>query len=302
MSGAFRFGTKIVGLVSLAGILTGCGTTITGDTTLSDALSTLAQTVAADPNLSQLTVSDVVQGFAAYASQLAASSGAAGLGGMMLPSAPAVQLTADQQAQLEDLQGQLDRGEITQEQFAEQVHALIGDVAPGYAFAGMGMMGGPFRGDPVMELADQLQLTDEQRQQAEGIFAALHTDIETLRQSAQDQIKAQLTADQLARLEELQSQAPPAPPGGPGRRHMGPPPGNLGDDAQPPEPGLDIWTRLADELQLTDDQQTAVEQIRTDLRDAVEARHQQARDDFRAILTADQLTLLDQIEAEHEQP
>ena len=115
MSGAFRLGTMIVGLVGLAGFLTGCGTTITGDTTLTDALSSLAQTVAADPTLSKLTVSDAVQGFAAYAGQLTGSSGTSGTGGMMMPSAPAVQLTTDQQAQLEDLQSQLDSGAITQE-------------------------------------------------------------------------------------------------------------------------------------------------------------------------------------------
>ena len=51
---------------------------------------------------------------------------------------------------------------------------------------------------------------------------------------------------------------------------------------------------------MTDDQQAAIEKIRTDLQDAVQARHQQARDEFRAILTADQLTLLDQAEAQFE--
>ncbi len=309
MSGAFRLGTMIVGLVGLAGFLTGCGTTITGDTTLSKALSSLAQTVTADPNLGQLTVGDLVQGFAAYASQLAPSSGTEGMGGMMMPSAPAVQLTADQQAQLEDLQGQLDRGEITQDQFAEQVHALIGDIAPGQAFAGMGMMGGPFQEPPGTNLADQLQLTDAQRQQAQDIFQRLHDDITTLRQNAEDQIKALLTADQLAKLAELHTQLPR---GGPGFGHMGPPPMAAGHNPPPldpnqdpnaaPVPGLGAFTALADELQLTSDQQAAIEQIHTDLQAAVKARHQLARDEFRAILTADQLATLDEIEAQHAAP
>ncbi len=307
MSRTFRRGTTIVCLVGLAGFLTGCGTTITGDTTLSDALSSLAQTVAADPTLSKLTVSDVVQGFAAYAGQLTGSSGTSGTGGMMMPSAPAVQLTTDQQAQLEDLQSQLDSGAITQEQFAQQVQALIGDIAPGFAFAGMGMMGGPFRGDPVMGLADQLQLTDAEQQQAADVFQRLHDDITTLRQNAEDQIKALLTADQLAKLAELQAQSPR---GGPGFGHMGPPPMGGGDNPSPwgpngdpntaPVAGRGTFTDLADELQLTDDQQVAIEQIRTDLQDAVQARHQQARDEFRAILTSDQLTRLDQAEAQVE--
>ena len=310
MSRTFRHRTTIVGLVGLAGFLTGCGSTITGDTTLSNALSSLAQTVAADPNLSQLTVSDVVQGFTAYASQLTGSSGTSGTGGLMMPSAPAVQLTADQQAQLQDLQSQLDSGAITQEQFAQQVQALIGDIAPGRAFAGMGMMGGPFPGDPNMGMADPLQLTDAQRQQAQDIFQRLHDDIATLRQNAEDQIKALLTADQLAKLDELQSQLPAQ--GGPHGGRMGPPPMAGRDNPRPPDPnqdpnaapgpGADVFTRLADELQLTADQQAAIEPIHTDLQAAVKARHQQARDEFRAILTSDQLTILDQIEVQQPEP
>lgn len=310
MSRAFRHGTVAAGLVGLTGILTGCTTTLTADATLSDALSSLAQAVAADPTLNQLTVSDLVQGFEAYTNQVVTSGAASGLAdaNTAMPPEPSP-LTADQQAQLEDLQGQLDRGEITQEQFAQQVQALIGDAAPGYAFAGTDMLGGAFPGDPVMGLADVLQLTDTQRQQAADIFTRLHTDIDTLRQNAQDQIKTVLTADQLAKLDELQAQPPPGPPpGGPGGRHMGPPPGDQGAVAPPPDqdpnavpdPAVDTWTRLADELQLTDDQQAAIEKIRTDLQDAVQARHQQARDEFRAILTADQLTLLDQAEAKFE--
>ncbi len=310
MSRAFRYGTVVAALVGLAGIVTGCATTLTADTTLSGALSSLAQAVAADPTLNQLTVSDLVQGFEAYANQVVtdgAAAGAADGNAAMPPETPP--LTADQQAQLEDLQGQLDRGEITQEQFAQQVQTLIGDASPGYAFAGTDMLGGPFLGDPVMGLADVLQLTDEQRQQADDIFTRLHTDIDTLRQNAQDQIKTVLTADQLAKLDELQSQPPPGPPpGGPGGCHMGPPPGDQGAVAQPPDqdpnavpdPAVDTWTRLADELQMTDDQQAAIEQIRTDLQDAVQARHQQARDEFRAILTSDQLAVLDQAEAQVE--
>ncbi len=58
-----------------------------------------------------------------------------------------------------------------------------------------------------------------------------------------------------------------------------------------------MWTQLADELQLTADQQTAIDQVHTDLQAAVKARHEQARDEFRAILTSDQLTLLDQLES-----
>jgi Spy/CpxP family protein refolding chaperone len=279
MSRALQCGV-VAASIGIAGILPGCGgldlSGITGSTSLSDALNQLSQQVAADPTLSQLTVSDVVQGFEQYAQQFQGPGGS-----------PA--LTADQQAQLESLQSQLDSGAITLADFSQQVQALIGDVAPGRAFAGRGMMGGPFGGDPESQLADDLQLTDEQRTQAADIAKRLHDDISALRVAAEDQIKALLTADQLAQLEAMPSQRARMGHGRPG--HMGPP----GEGV-----GLGGLFGLTKQLQLTEDQQTAIEKIRTDLRTAVAARHQQARDEFRAILTADQLALLDQLEAEHQ--
>ncbi len=56
--------------------------------------------------------------------------------------------------------------------------------------------------------------------------------------------------------------------------------------------------RFAAALELTEDQQTQIETIRSELRDAVEARHQQARDEFRAILTPEQLAILDAMETD----
>jgi Spy/CpxP family protein refolding chaperone len=287
-----RFGVRMVfaGLIAMAltGTMGGC-MEITADTTISEALNLLAQAASNDPTLNQLTVGDLVQGFLAYVNGL----GADGQQGATVSS-----LTSDQITQLEELQRQLDSGEITQQEFAQQVHDLVGDVAPGRAFAGMGMMGGPFPEPPGEQLADQLQLTDDQRQQAEDIFTRLHTDLDALRQSAEDQIKALLTADQLTQLDELlaQSQRLPAPPpGGPHGGRMGPPPPNGGE----PVSGLGPLDRFADALQLTDEQKAAIEQIHTDLQADVKARHQQARDEFRAILTADQLAILDQIEARH---
>ena len=82
---------------------------------------------------------------------------------------------------------------------------------------------------------------------------------------------------------------------------MGPPPPPPADSD---ESGacLGPLERFADELQLTDDQETAIAQIHSDLLAAVETRHQQARDEFRAILTSEQLAILDEIEAQHEAP
>jgi len=48
----------------------------------------------------------------------------------------------------------------------------------------------------------------------------------------------------------------------------------------------------ADELQLTDEQQTAIDEIRAALRDAIQARHEQARDEFLSLLTDEQLERL----------
>ena len=285
----FHFRKLFAGLMAMTFVIAvgGC-TGITADMTISEALSQLAQQAANDPTLSQLTVGDLVQGFLAYVSELGDSGQQSGT---------VSSLTSEQMTQLETLQAQLDSGEITRQEFAEQVHDLIGDVAPGQAFAGRGMMGGPFPEPPGAQLADQLQLTDEQRQEADDIFTSLHEDLDALRSAAEDQIKALLTTDQLATLDELLSQDQGPPPGGPHGGRMGPPPDNGSEQAG----GLGPLERFADELQLTDEQKAAIEKIHTDLQEAVKARHQQARDEFRAILTSDQLALLDEIESEHGQ-
>jgi Spy/CpxP family protein refolding chaperone len=269
-------------VLGAAGVLAGCGSSIdlsgiSGSTPLPDALNQLAGQVAADPVLRQLTVSDVVQGFEDYA------TGASG--GM---------LTSDQQSQLADLQSQLDSGEITLEEFTQGVEDLMGDMGSGHGGPGHGMMGGPFPGRGMMggpfpgrggedgHLGDALNLTEEQQAQAEEIQTRLHDDIDTLRTDAETAIKALLTADQLAALEELQAQTPPR---GRGHGH-----------------GPDPFQFFAAELQLTDEQKASIDEIRANLRDAVRARHEQAREEFRAILTADQLAILDQLEAEHPDP
>jgi Spy/CpxP family protein refolding chaperone len=266
----------VFSMITIAGVGAGCGSSITGDMTLSEALSALSDAVAANPVLNQLTVSDLVQGFQDFAQQTVGDGFAA-------------QLTSEQQAQLEDLQNQFDNGDITAEEFADQVMNILGDLGPGYAFVGRGMMGGPFRGQSFTSPQNALDLTDEQAAQAKGIFDQLHDDLDTLRKDAHDQILALLTSDQLTTLEDLQSKSWSF--GGPefGRMRPGGPP------IEPDGFGLPL---LGDELSLTDEQQAAIEQIRTNLRNAVEARHQQARDEFRAILTEEQLAKLDEMEAQ----
>jgi len=89
---AFRFGTTFAGLIllTLLSVPSGCGTGIMADTTVSDALSLLAQVAGQDATLSQLTVGDLVQGFQDYASQFATGATA---------GAPPASLTAGQQAE-----------------------------------------------------------------------------------------------------------------------------------------------------------------------------------------------------------
>jgi len=109
-----------------------------------------------------------------------------------------------------------------------------------------------------------------------------HEDIDALRDAAHEEIRALLTEEQLAMLDEL---APPMRAGMPfpmPRPHMGF--GNHGGFAQ---------DRFAEELQSTEEQEAAIDAIRTELEEAVRARHEQARDEFLALLTDEQLEQID---------
>lgn len=260
------------GMAALA--VSSCAGNFTGNETIAQALGQLAQGASQIPALNQMTVNDLVAGFQQFVDQV-------GQGQRMGPMAS---LTADQQQQIQDLQAQLDAGQITQQQFADKVHSIIGDALPADAFVGFGFMGGPFAQGPQSQMADPLNLTDAQEQQAKDIFTRLHDDVKKLRQDAHDKIIAVLTPDQQTTLNGLV----PDQPAGFGMHGRG-----MGMRAG----GVHRLTQdLATALQLTDAQKTQIDQIRTDLRTAVQARHQQARDEFRAILTADQQAILDKLE------
>jgi Spy/CpxP family protein refolding chaperone len=228
-----------------------------------------------DP-LNQLTADATVNGFQDFAGS-AADAGAA-------------RLSEEQLAQIEDLQAQRDAGTIGPEEFETRVHDIMGDAAPDRAFAGFGFFGAPFGGFFNGHRADVLQLTDEQRAQALDIFIALHDDIHALRTDARDQILALLTVEQRARLLDLQL----SPPG----RRVGQRHGHPGRGRGPDHPvGLQrAFERLAERLELTEAQQTQIQTILTQLRADIAARHAEAREAFRALLTEDQLALLDTLE------
>ncbi len=58
--------------------------------------------------------------------------------------------------------------------------------------------------------------------------------------------------------------------------------------------------RFAEVLELSEFQSDAIQVIRDALREDVRILHEQAREDFKELLTADQLRILEEIEAEPE--
>lgn len=253
---------------AVAAAVIGAGTGCTGistDTTLDELL--------AGSGLASVTVGDVlnaIQDFTGNADTL--------------PFGQA--LTADQEVQLADLRAQLAAGEITVEVYHEEIAAILGVEEVGMPFAAgegrrfgpHGFPGGPhgFGGVPGGPFSDPLDLTDEQKTQAQDIFDAMRTDIMTLHDTAQADIEALLTAEQLATLDSLDHGFHPH-----GRA--------FGSDM--------VSDRLATLLELTEEQQTAIQGILDQLQTDIEARRTQARDDFRAILTEEQQAVLDELEA-----
>ncbi|MCB9854982.1 MAG: hypothetical protein H6818_04785 [Phycisphaerales bacterium] len=245
-----------------AGALTqGCGTGLTLDSTLADALNVL-------------TSGDLASAFDAFVN----SAGSTNSG-----------LTDDQIAGIEDLQAQLDAGQIDAEAFSSAVGVLVGDRAPGMAFGGFEYGGGPFGMHGIGRLGNLLDLTDEQKADAEVIFTTLHETIHNLRTQAMEDIRAELTEEQLATLDSLRPGHPMDDAEGAGARFRGP---------RPHGPGS-LASHFAELLNLTDEQSAAIDGIRSALRDAVRAEHETAREAFRALLTEEQLAALDAFEQVH---
>jgi Spy/CpxP family protein refolding chaperone len=217
-------------------------------------------------------------------------------------------LTPEQEQQIQGLQGQLDRNEIDQGAFANQVQNLSGVAAPSHTLGGLG---GAFNQAAGTGTVDPLNLTDVQRQQAQDIATRLHTDIANLRQAAHALIVELLTPTQQALLNEsavgqgeqagqkrLSQKLVPAQTASGSAATASSGAINSGTTAVGSTAGgaTPVLQNPADRLQLTDAQKTEIEQIRAALRTAVQARHQQARDEFRAILTPQQQAVLDQME------
>lgn len=260
-----KFGIGLAaGLIAPAFL--GCST-VTEDTTLQELLDSTG--------LGNATVGDVLGAIEDFTGHDAA-----------LPFGQT--LTADQETQLAALREQYAAGQITLAEYGEQAAAIIGVDGPGQPFGGghgrafgrEGFPGGPIgAGEGGHGPIDLLELTDEQQTQAQAIFDNMRTDVVALQDAARADIEALLTDEQRATLDSFDI--------------------GFHDAFRAFEHGF-VSGRLADALALTDEQQTAIEATLDELHTAVDARRDQARDEFRAILTDEQRTQLDAFEASHD--
>ncbi len=193
-----------------------------------------------------------------------------------------IQLTDEQRSEIEELQGQLDSGDITSNEFAEEVWQILGDTQPNMALAGANSYGSPMgvlAGDLI---AGVLQLDDEQRQQAEMIVSLLRGDMRNLRQTARDQILDALSDEQRAALPFVDVL--------------------LGTNISNEDPKLQIAMlvidALVEQLELTEEQQVQIEIVRTILRGGVKGLHESAREQFLMMLDGEQPSILAALETE----
>ncbi len=132
---------------------------------------------------------------------------------------------------------------------------------PGFGrFGGRGHGTGPGAGGA-------LQLTAEQRTQADGIFSKLHSDLRQMHADTRQQIEAQLTDSQKALLPPVRAG------GGPGRGGRGPAGGRSGM----PDTGM-MLQHLTRALNLTEEQQASVKTILDNTHTAIQEKIKAARD------------------------
>ena len=202
--------------------------------------------------------------------------------------------------------------------------------------------GGPGGELPIGKLAEKLGLSDTQKTQAKEIFKAAHTDIAALRDTAVQNAQALLTSDQQAIVNQFLANHPrhaaanaaangtateanaaaeaAAQPdaaattdgasaattngagnhfrylrGGEFDGHKGMPPVGAGPGPLLPPP-------VIAQLNLTDAQKASLKTVREGFQASVKARMDQAKGDFRALLTSDQVNTLDQLKARRAQP
>jgi len=259
MRKAFPILSPIVGAIILSLSLGGCA----GD--FVDEFIVAAGTQPTDM-LNQLTAGDLADAFERFRSGISGDA----------DRSLAAGLSDDQRAEIEDLQRRLDAGEITQEQFIAGVIDVLQDTTPSSPFAGFRFLGSPFSAGGVNDFADLLGLSAEQRQEGLLIYRLLHGDIGDVRATAKDEIRALLSAQQRAMLDQLSSEL---------LDRVGVP------DEQRAGAQL-AFDLLILRLGLTFDQQAQIESVREDARAVVEQLHVAAREEFLALLGEEQLALL----------
>ncbi len=194
--------------------------------------------------------------------------------------AKSIQLTDEQRSEIEELQGQFDSGDLTPNEFAEQVWQILGDTQPNMALAGANSYGSPMGVFASDLIADLLQLDDEQRQRAEAIVSLLRGDMRNLRQNARDQILDALNDEQRAALPFVDVL--------------------LGTNISNEDPKLQIAMlvidALVEQLELTEEQQVQIEIVRMVLRDGVKGLHESARQQFLMMLDGEQPSILAALE------
>lgn len=149
---------------------------------------------------------------------------------------------------------------------------------------GPGMMGhGPHQGGLMGRLGEELGLTDEQKT---AIRVIMEEEMPAARERIEERVAGVLTAEQQSALEELKADRPAQPRKGKGRSMRGP--------GGPGGPGARL-ERMAEALELTDDQQTAIREI---FAEAAPEKRAEVQEKIKTVLTPEQQ---EKMETMHEQ-
>lgn len=154
---------------------------------------------------------------------------------------------------------------------------------------------------PTVSLADEkpaeATAVAEQTPPGGAALQQVHATIETLRSEARAQIRALLTEEQQAQFDALPLLRGPADGSGHGKGRCGADRPGDANAAPDGKRGQTLFAHLAQKLSLTDAQRAQVQTIMDSTHTAMQARERQARSDFRAFLTPEQVTTLDQLKA-----
>ncbi len=188
-------------------------------------------------------------------------------------------LSEAEKTQLQELRNQLDQGTLTPTDFATQADALLGDrFAPGREARGQRR---------IERVTRWLQLTDEQAEQARTIGRTTGRAVRKVMLESRAAIRLILTDEQRTRFDELRAdkfadiRSDEPIERGPGRL------------AERRARRGEFLQRLADELQLTDDQRAQIRTLREGAREQAQTLRQTAREQFRALLTPEQTERLE---------